>query len=127
MGAQVNLNEQLRRLDALGERVRDEVRGRAMQAAESMAARLRVDYPLVTGNLRKGVRVEHGRRGSYVLTRAPHAHLYEWGTPVRKNYTRKGANRGVSKPHNVFVPEAQRTRDTYIDGLTQLLANDIEL
>lgn len=128
MSASVNLHEALRRLDLLGETVKTAVREEAAVVAERMAADLRTQYPRVTGNLIKGVRVQHGARGSYVLTHAPHAHLYEWGTRVRKNYTRRGANRGRMPAANVFVPAAVSRRELYIERLTRLVDGaDIEL
>jgi len=130
MGATINLHEALRRLDALGDAVRASVRDEAATVAERMATELRDAYPEVTGNLRRGVRVEHGRRGSYVLSRAPHAHLYEWGTRERKTYTRasgpmQGA-KGRVEGRNVFVPTAITSRNTYLDRLTRLI-DDVEL
>lgn len=127
MSARLDLATALRRLEALGDVVRESVRQGASEAANRMAAELGGLYPQgPTGNLRRGLRVEHGRRGSYVLSRARHAHLYEWGTRPRKNYTRQGANRGVMPAAHVFVPNAMRARDAYIDGLTRLIA-DVEL
>ena len=126
MSARVSVDEALRRLDQLGAVVRASVRDEAMAVAERMAADLRRQYPRVTGNLLRGIRVEHGRRGSYVLSRAPHAHLYEWGTKGRKNYSRKGANRGRVEGRNVFVPSAMAQRNTYIERLTRLV-DGIEL
>jgi len=83
--------------------------------AEAMAAEVRAGYPLgETGNLRAGVVTEKGRTSSLVMkvrSKAPHAHLFEFGTVSR--YTRRtGAHRGKmpepAQPN--FVPAAIRSR-----------------
>ena len=76
MSARITIADALRRLDRLGEAVSLAVRDEAQAAAERMAADLQRDYPSVTGNLRRGVKVQQGAGGSYVLSRAPHAHFF---------------------------------------------------
>jgi hypothetical protein len=55
-----------------------------------------------------------------VKSKAPHAHLYEYGT--LKRYTRgTGAHRGKMDPTPTFVPSAQRWRARMVDDLIALL------
>jgi len=96
-----------------------------VQAEGNAAAfAIRGAYPEVTGHLRQGVGVEPIQRtqffaGVRVVSRAPHAHLYEYGTQVR--HTALGANRGASPPHPVFVPRMIQARARMYAGLADLL------
>lgn len=81
----------------------DIVSAHASQAERSVEAA----YPMgPTGNLRGRVSVDttRGRVGvtAVLRSRAPHAHLFEFGTNRRT--TQKGYNRGVMRQ----APEAQR-------------------
>lgn len=75
-------------------------------AAEQAARETQAAYPVRTGTLQRRVTAmtERSKGGALglVRSRAPHAHLYEFGTKKRKND--KGANRGVMPA----APEAQR-------------------
>ena len=75
--------------------------------ARLFAADLPTRYPAgATGNLRGGVRLDKlGPRRFRVQNRAPHAHLYEFGT-VRRFTSGSGANRGTMPARPVFVPQA---------------------
>lgn len=73
--------------------------GHGTKAAEQ----IRDAYPEVTGRLKRGVRADRaetarGGASVRVISAAPHAHLYEFGTA-----------RG-GRPHPTFVPIIQRTR-----------------
>ena len=81
-------------------------------AADGLAADLRAAYPKGTATLADRVVVERGK-GERILakvrSKAPHAHLYEYGTV--KRYTREtGANRGTMPASPTFVPLAMRWR-----------------
>ena len=80
-------------------------------AATDLVAEVKGAYAKVTGNLADGVVQEKMRDqiGRKVRSKAPHAHLYEYGTINR--YTNKtGARRGVMPAQPTFVPAAIRAR-----------------
>jgi hypothetical protein len=54
-----------------------------------------------------------------VLSRAPHSHLYEFGTKRRR--TAKGANRGAMSEKAITVPIARRRRARMARRLVDLL------
>lgn len=75
---------------------------RVTDAAGNAATALRDAYPAgPTGGLRRGVRVTSSRRKSLVvatvISSAPEAHLWEFGTQVRR--TQRGWNRGAEPAH----------------------------
>ena len=85
--------------------------------AQRAADEIRAAYPPgPTGTLKRRVKVDVPSSTviiAIVLSTAPHAHLYEFGTEIRK--TRQGWNRGAmwkepGKPHPVTVPIARRRR-----------------
>ena len=81
-------------------------------AANGMAAQVRQRYPRgQTGNLIKGVAMrKRGPLNYQVVSRAPHANLYEFGSV--KRWRESGATTGSmpEAPSPVFVPEAVRAR-----------------
>lgn len=99
------------------------VSAHATQAERSVTAA----YPRgPTGHLRAGVQVQftRGRVGARAVlrSRAPHAHLVEFGTGSRK--TRKGYNRGVmpAAPESErLIPIAIRERRRMYDDLAGML------
>jgi hypothetical protein len=94
-----DLRDALKRLPL---ELQQEARGEILRTTASAAAELRAVYPAVTGNLRRGVKTQFrdrkGETTGTVLSTAPHAHLWEFGTVNRK--TEKGWNRGRS-PSNI--------------------------
>lgn len=66
-------------------------------------------YPVVTGNLRKGVRKRKVKGGYVVENKAPHALLYEIGTETIR-YTKNGVSRGKMPPGKVFARVAPKHR-----------------
>lgn len=83
--------------------------------ADGLAAELRTAYDQGgTGTLAARVSAEVGRdpRGlrMKVRSRAPHAHLYEFGT-VRRFTAGTGANRGTMPAQPTFIPAAIRWRE----------------
>jgi HK97 gp10 family phage protein len=79
------LRDELQRLPAdLNREARDQV----IATAQATAAELRAAYPEKTGNLRRGVKVTIEETPTStiakVISSAPHAHLWEFGTENRK-------------------------------------------
>jgi hypothetical protein len=96
-------------------------------AAREAAARTQQSYPEVSGNLKRGVRVEvqHGGRfgkAAIVKSRARHSHLFERGTGTRQN--RAGANRGrmpEAKETQRMIPIVIRRRRIMFEALKNLV------
>lgn len=93
-------------------------------AAEQAAEKIKQAYPVVEGNLRRGVKVRGLRREGAavsiaVVSTAPHAHLYEYGTVRRANL--KGANRGTMPARPVVSAVAPRSRRTMDEALIAML------
>jgi hypothetical protein len=121
------LREQLRRLP---EELKDEAQDIVLRTAQGAAAEVVAAYPQgPTGNLKRGVRARlqsAGRfgAGAMVISRAPHASIYEFGTRARQ--TEKGANRGrMPKPKaqggTAMIPRMQRLRAQMIRQLIALV------
>lgn len=82
------------------------------RAAREASTQLTTTYPQRTGVLAGRVSARRGTaRGSYdagriqgwsVFSRAPHAHLYEYGTGDRTDNTRRGARRGRMPARPLF-------------------------
>jgi hypothetical protein len=96
------------------------------EAAETTAAQIKAVYPVgPTGNLRRGVAVSNDTRGvaalAIVKSRAPHAHLWEYGTQVRR--TNRSFNRGrmPSPTGDTLVSIAQRVRRGMYQRLVALV------
>ncbi len=127
--------ELIRGLERLGGAVQTEAASIVRTTAQLMAARVRSLYPRrpagrKAGALQDRVVIEEGRgqftathrsgggvAGTFVgslrwkvRSKAPHAHLYEFGTVVRRTASR-GANRGRMGATPTFVPEAVRARE----------------
>ncbi|MGE0460901.1 MAG: HK97 gp10 family phage protein [Vicinamibacterales bacterium] len=114
-------------LGRMGEDVQREAAGVVRSTAELMQAEVVRDYDEADGDLRRGVVVEPGRGVSAdlalrwkVRSKAPHAHLYEFGT-VQRFTAGTGANRGTMPAAPTFVPAAVRARARMVDRLTALL------
>lgn len=84
------------------------------------------EYPEESGNLKRGLSlkadVSPTRFGVvYVVrNRAPHAHLYEYGTQTVR-YTSTGASRGVMPAQATFVPNMMTWRRRMYRALADLL------
>lgn len=93
-------------MDRATDEVKEDVARLIGSAAETTVQRLQRGYPQgPTGNLRKMVRVTSPRSFSttsngvalpamQVKAFAPHVHIWQRGTKVRRNYSRGDANRG---------------------------------
>ena len=93
-------------------------------AAEQAAEKIKQAYPAVDGDLRRGVKVRGLRREGAavsiaVVSTAPHAHLFEYGTVRRSNL--KGANRGTMPARPVVSSVAPRVRRTMDQELIDML------
>lgn len=96
--------------------VREETEGAAVEIAQA--------YPRKTGTLSRRVRTVYPSATvlvGIVQSRAPHAHLFEFGTTARKTFT--GANRGrmpkATPP--ITVPIARRRRARMARRMVEML------
>jgi hypothetical protein len=106
--------------------------------ANSVAVRVRGNYGIhnVTGTLQNRVGVEEtAARSRYgvmtrVVSRAPHAHIFEKGVPNRRTtrggtkYYRRSANRGrMPRPprEHRFIPTVADARERMYDQVADLL------
>lgn len=121
-------------LRTLPEHLTEEAAGIVTRAAVNAAEDIRAAYPVRTGNLRRGVRVNRidgsnplasgggGRHlavGAVVYNNAPHAFMFEHGTEARQ--TDLGANRGSMPAGHVFIPRVIRHRRHMYDQLRALM------
>lgn len=94
--------------------IREETEGAAVEIAQGYARK--------TGRLARAVKTFYPSSTiliGKVLSRAPHSHLYEFGTKLRR--THGGANRGVMPEKAVSVPIARRRRARMARRLIDLL------
>lgn len=118
----VALQKQLRALpDHLCAEAQAIVESHAHAAANAIIAA----YPTVTGNLKRGVRVETtdmGRYGVGVRLRnvAKHAYIYEVGTQGRHRF-RRGKDVGPMPAGHVFLPIVIRQRRRMYGALEAML------
>lgn len=91
-------------------------------AAEALKSDLQAQYPKVTGTLANRVVVEDGRNPltMKVRSKAPHAHIYEFGT-IRRFTREKGAFRGVMPAQPTFIPSAIRIRERMVRAVLETL------
>lgn len=103
--------------------------------ARDVAAQIIAAYPEVTGNLKKGVRVDPINIGPYgvafrVVNRAKHAWLYENGSQARAYITKKNRvqhETGAMKPAppgRAMIPKVARARRVMYVRLAQLLRDE---
>ena len=119
-------------LSAMPSALADEAVPIIRTAAEQAAEKIKQTYPVVEGNLRRGVKVRGLRREGAavsiaVVSTAPHAHLYEYGTAKRT--TKRGANRGpdsrVARPVvSVVAPRVRRTMDQELIDMLERKAQE---
>jgi hypothetical protein len=104
-----------------------ELTGEASKIIQAAGNRAVLDlkraYPVVTGKLRDRVEVTYTQSGvstrAVVRSRAPHAHLYEYGTEAR--HTALGVNRGRMAPTHLFGRTMARVRREMYDQFAALL------
>lgn len=100
--------------------------------AKEAAIEIRNAYPEVTGNLKRGVRVEYLSNlakfgaGAVVVSRAKHAYLFEMGSAARHYYSKGGVKHetGImpaASPGRAFIPTIIRYRRMMNRRLAALL------
>lgn len=123
MDGLAELREQLRRLpDDLATEAGDIV----LEYAESAKRDVQTNYPARTGTLRRRVTIERNRSkvttSAIVRSAAPHAHLFEKGTHVRR--TDRGWNRGAmpaASEAQAAIPKFIRWRARMVEALKELV------
>jgi hypothetical protein len=103
-----------------------EVKARANAHASAAATTLRAAYPEgLTGNLRRGVRIDQvaarGGSATVLVSAAPHAWIFERGTVAR--FTKPGWRRGKMPASNTFASVVGPARRRLIDDLVALLVS----
>lgn len=111
-------------LSAMSGELADEAVPIIQSTADQAAEKIKQAYPAVDGDLRRGVKVRGLRREGAavsiaVVSTAPHAHLYEYGTVRRA--TLKGANRGTMPARPVVSAVAPRSRRAMDQELIAML------
>jgi hypothetical protein len=114
----------LRKLPAdLNRKARDRVIGAANGTASELGQAY--DRSKVSGNMRRGIKVKVEETATTttaeVRSTSPHAHLWEFGTQVRR--TQQGFNRGAAPAHHDqgIVGIAQRRRRGLNAGLADIV------
>ncbi len=126
----IGLEEFKEALRKLPENLTEEAAGIVQSVASGAAQTVQADYPRgPTGNLKARVSVTNERSRvttkSLVRSRAPHAHLFEYGTNRRR--TNKGANRGAmpkAPPTQAMIPAIVRARARLFEALITLLERE---
>jgi hypothetical protein len=117
-------------LRQLPEHLTEEASGIVHKHARTAEQRIVQNYPQgPTGNLRRRVGTEHSKSrmtaSSRVRSRAPHSHLFENGTNVRRNA--KGANRGrmpEASDAQKMVPAVIRQRRQMVEELKDMVRRE---
>lgn len=115
-------DELVRALANAPEEIHSEAAAIIKEETEGAAIELATSYPKKTGTLARRVRTEYPKDlVGKVKSKAPHAHLWHWGTKVRR--TAKGANRGQMPAANPepLVPISRRRRARMMRRLKDLL------
>lgn len=119
------LEELKRALAGMSDEMRQEAMGYVREATDGAAADLASAYDAahqVTGRMRRGVRTEYPSSTvaiGVVKNTAKDAHLYEFGTQVRRTAT--GANRGAAPPHPTAIPIYRRRRQRMNQQLVDMV------
>ena len=115
-----DLMEELRKLPA---HLAAEGSAQVEAHTKASADKVRDAYPDVSGDLKGGVThtVRKNRDGAMgrVVSRAPHAFIYETGTASRQ--TALGYNRGPMPGKKIFIPTMQEERRDLEDDLADIL------
>ena len=117
-------------LDRAGREVIEEVRQAAADAARAAQGELRTRYPQgPTGRLRSEIATGPVRAvrgiGQWVRANAPHASVYESGSPPRT--TQRGFYRGRMSKHRVFIPVLTTARDEFYRRVQAILDRPKEI
>lgn len=111
------LLEGLRRMPS---KIEAEAAWHVENAAETMAAEVRNEYPEVSGALERGIKVVHENAfRAVVKSTSKHAMLYERGTVERMRAS--GGSTGKMPPANVFIPAAIKARAHMVEQLINVV------
>jgi hypothetical protein len=118
----------------LPESLRDSATGIVVGAAERAYHDIHNAYPVWTGNLRNGLKVnriddsntafgqfsrgKHLGVGAVLYNNAPHAYIFEHGTETRSY---QGAPRGSMPAGNIFIPRVIRHRREMYERLAGMM------
>ena len=92
------------------------------EAAETMASEVRGEYPTVTGNLARGVRVTRVNAfRAIVRSTARHAWLYEKGSVARRHASGKVGRQDARGDAEVFIPAAIKARQHMTEQLVRVV------
>jgi HK97 gp10 family phage protein len=124
MSGIAGLEALIRSLEALPGEIKAAAAEIVDDTAEEMAADVIQRYPKREGRLRAGVVIDRSATSALrvkVRTKAPHAHLYEYGT-VQRFHARNGKSVGTMPAQPTFIPAAQRHRRRMVEKLTNTVA-----
>jgi hypothetical protein len=111
------LIDDLRRMPT---RIEQEASWHVHNAADTMAAEVRAEYPEVTGHLKRGIKVQRVNAfRAVVKSTARHAFIYERGTVERSHASGKSV--GAMPPANVFIPAAIKARRHMTEQLIRVV------
>jgi len=116
------LNELLRALGSLPRDLQSEGMGIVRDETEGAAVEMAHGYEKKSGKLARSVRTIYPASNLLIgiaQAKAPHSHLYEFGTEQRR--TASGANRGRMPERAVTVPIARRRRANMARRLVDML------
>jgi len=114
-------------LQRVSDEVRREITGLAQQAADALRSTLDAGLPVRTGRLRRATRVLPLETGAMVRNANPVAHIIEGGTVVRRDPTRRNANRGRVPARPVFIPGAIRHWRQFLDAASAVIERSRDL
>src|SRR3954470_15777063 len=124
------MDELIRQLRQMPKELTGEASQIVVKAANDAAEELRANYPDVTGNLRKGVKVSTEAVGQFgagavVKNTSPHAWLYDRGSRARHWVTGKSTGQmwGKTGPKHLFVRTAIKHRKRMYSELKALLVS----
>lgn len=117
-------------MERAGEAVLAEVVQAAVEESHAAKAQLQSRYPQgKTGRLRSEIATGPVTRaygiGQWVRANAPHAAVYEKGSPPR--FTGRGWHRGRMSKHRVFIPVLMAARDQFYRRVQSILDRPKEI
>jgi hypothetical protein len=117
-------------IERAGEAVLAEVVQAAVEESRAAQSELRSRYPQgKTGRLRSEIATGRVTRangiGQWVRANAPHAAVYEKGSPPR--FTERGWHRGRMSKHRAFIPVLMAARDQFYRRVQSILDRPKEI
>ena len=121
------LTELAHDLTRLPETLGEAAAPRVATAADDAEATIRANYPVRSGELRKGlqqrIRSDGAAHPRVVLVNdAPHALVYEYGSELR--HTATGASRGRMPAAHNFVPVVVREKRDMVEDVVDLVERE---